>query len=303
MENANHWKLLLIGIDKRKYCLRRVFEEATRLGIQAKFDTYGDYEVIIDNKVSLRLRGEPLSFTPDAVILDAPGPYAAIRNLIVRYLMEQGSFLLNGRSLAKWSWMNKLTQIYELQCSGITIIPTQCFGSPSRLLETIQAENVRTVIKSIVGAEGRQVYEVNSQSDLMRVLSLYSPPELLVQPMLQGVQELRILVLGDNSLGAVRKTPAIGQFRANWAQGASFESTTVPDFVDEIAIRSCQVLQCDFAGVDILFDGGESYWILEVNRYADFEGFEHATQINVPFALLNWIDGQIVSGVKTAEVR
>jgi ribosomal protein S6--L-glutamate ligase len=289
MKNPSRWKLLLVGPDRDRYLFRRLVEEATRQGIPAEVARYGDFEISVDGEVSLRLKEKPLVFLPDAVILDRPRLYTAMRNLIAQYLLDQGILLLNGRSFTRWSSMNKLAQTYELQRAGIPIVPTQCFGSPSGLLRVVQQRNASSIIKSIVSAEGEGVYEVRSHSDLLGILSHHSSQHLLVQPMFQAMQEFRVIVLGDRPLGVVRKIAASGEFRANRAQGARFESVAVPDFIEDIAIGSCQALQCDFAGVDILYNGIEACWVLEVNRYAGFEGFEEATQINVASALLDWI--------------
>jgi RimK family alpha-L-glutamate ligase len=145
------------------------------------------------------------------------------------------------------------------------------------------------VIKSVYGSNGNEVYCPNSVTSLLEILSKHNPQNLLVQPLIQQVQEFRVIILGDHVLGAVIKSPKNDDFRANWSQGGRIEPANVPDPIAEVAILSCQALQCDFAGVDILYDGYESSWVLEVNRYFQFRGFEEVSQINVASALLDWI--------------
>lgn len=52
-------------------------------------------------------------------------------------------------------------------------------------------------------------------------------------------------------------------------------------------------MECDFTGVDMLYNGPEARWVLEINRYGRFKGFEQVTQIDVASALLDWIGSKL----------
>lgn len=292
MKKLKQWKLLIICLNKNRYLFKRIMEEVSKSNINISIIHYSDIEINIDQETKVLINGSNLPKF-DAVILDAPQTYTVIRNFLVSLFSKNGIYILNGESLNKWLTLSKLTQIYELQNKGIPVIPSRMFGNKSQLMSAATHMVFPRVAKSIDGSSGRNVWEIKSSKDLQETpLQYHAPYHLLIQPKINAPMEFRVIVLGNKVFGAVIKTPVSGEFRANWSQGATLSKTDLPAKVKNIAIRSCQVLKCDFAGIDILYSknkGIESCWVLEVNRLFGFEGFEQTTEINVASALLNWI--------------
>jgi len=296
MEKIIHWKLLIICLNKNRYLFQRIIEEAPKSDINISIIHYADIEIDIDQETKVLVNGSNLPEF-DAVILDAPQTYTVIRNFLVSLFSKSNVYILNGESLSNWLTLSKLTQIYELQSRGIPVTPSRMFGSKSQLMLAASHMDFPRVAKSIDGSSGRNVWEIKSQEDLQETpLQYHVPHHLLIQPKINAQMEFRVIVIGDKVLGAVIKTPNSGDFRANWSQGATLSKTDLPAKVENIAITSCQILKCDFAGIDILYSknkGVESCWVLEVNRLCGFEGFEQVTQMNVASALLNWISKKL----------
>ena len=296
MKKNKQWKLLIICLNKNRYLFQRIMEEASKYNINISIIHYSDIEIDIDQKTKVFLNGSSLPKF-DIVILDAPQTYTVIRNFLVNLFSKDGVYILNGESLSKWLTLSKLTQIYELQKKGVAVTPSRMFGNKSQLMSAASHMAFPKVAKSIDGSSGRNVWEIKSQKDLQEIpLRYHVAHHLLIQPKINAQIEFRVIVLGNKILGAVSKTPVSGEFRANWSQGATLSKTDLPAKVKNIAIRSCQVLKCDFAGIDILYSknkGIESCWVLEVNRLFGFEGFEQVTEINVASALLNWISKKL----------
>jgi glutathione synthase/RimK-type ligase-like ATP-grasp enzyme len=294
MTDGNRCKLLIIGSGKPNRLSRRLLEESEQCGVDVTISSYSEIDISIGAEFLVFLNGERLPYVANAVILGSTRYYLALRDLLVHYLLEQKIPLLNGNSFIRWNSMHKLAQHYELQRSGISVVPTQYFGSSfNLLLASARLENQVNIVKSIYGASGNEVYQITSHRELLAILGKHLSQELIMQPMLINFQEFRVIVLDGEVLGSVRKLACPGQFKANWSQGASFETAEPPNIVKDAAVRSCEALQCNFAGVDIIYDGAESCWTLEVNRYCEFGGFEQATRINVAAALLEWIESQV----------
>jgi ribosomal protein S6--L-glutamate ligase len=293
MIGANAWGLLLLGQDRDSYSLRRIIEEANGLGLYPVLVHFSEIELLIHKRVEVLRRGGECLDHIRAVILDSPGPYTVLRNFLVSHFTSSGIYVLNARSFLTWPTLGKLTQAYHLHRAGISIIPTRLFGDSSRLVVATRDWTTPLVAKAVDGAGGKGTWEVGSERELrVGPLRYHAAYHLLIQPRICVPKEYRVVVLGDRLLGGVCKTPAPGEFRANLEQGATFEKVSLPSMVKEASIRSCQVLRCDFAGVDVLYekdDSNERCWVLEVNRFLGFEGFEHATKINVALSLLIWI--------------
>lgn len=285
--------LLLLGCNTRRPILKRIFTEAQIMNMNVVFYLYSDISFSFNGDFKIYLRGEPIDFIPDGVILDWPGPYMTFRNILADYYLTNNIFVLNGSSVMKWSSLNKLTQTYEFQQLGIATIPTNCSGNSDLLIK--ETDNKTMVIKSIFGAEGNEVFKVTSSKSMIDILKIYSSEDLLSQPLLQNLIEFRVVVIGDQVVGAVQKEPALGDFRGNKTKGATFKSVPIPPVIEEISVKCCKAFDCDFAGVDIFWDGINLPMVIEVNRYLGIGGVEKATGINISYILLEWIQKEIVN--------
>ena len=90
--------------------------------------------------------------------------------------------------------------------------------------------------------------------------------------------DVRVYVVGDEIVGAMRRHAPDGDWRTNVAVGGAVEDVTddLPDDVRETAVRAVDALDLDVAGVDVIGMERKAY-VLEVNATAGFKGFFEAT--------------------------
>jgi ribosomal protein S6--L-glutamate ligase len=90
----------------------------------------------------------------------------------------------------------------------------------------------------------------------------------------------RVLVLGDEVLGAAEHTAATGEFRANAARGAQVRPVAVDRGLADLALSAARAVGLGFAGVDLIPDGGR--WLVgEVNPSPGWRHFASATGVPV----------------------
>lgn len=290
-EQMKNPSLMVFGCNTRRPILKKILGEARIMNIRTSFNLYSEISLNIGDGFQFFLSGKPLDAIPDIVILDWPGPYLPFRNILADYFSRENSFVLNGSSVLKWSSLNKLAQTYELNRMGIPTIMTNCSGNSTTLIqETI---NRPMIIKAIFGAEGDEVFKVASSNAMKDVLRIYNPEELLLQPVIKDLTEFRVVVIGDHAVAAVEKEPALGDFRGNKAKGAKFITVQIPPLIEEVSVKSCKTFECDFAGIDVFWDGFNLPMVIEVNRYLEIGGVEEATGLNVSYMLLDWIRKKI----------
>ena len=289
--------ILVVSQNKNRRIVQRIQEEAIHSNLNVSINNYSDIEFSVNQKLEMTLHKNSALQPFQAVILDAPGPFTLLRDIMVRYFYNQKVFLLNGSSLLQWSSLNKILQIVELNNAKIPTIPTRIFGNSFNLKNAVKGSIKPLVAKSVDGSGGLNTYLIPSLEDLeQEAMRFHAPQHLLVQPKIEADKEYRVLIIGNNILGSVSKKVAPGDFRANWARNASFVSSEIPGKVKSIVLQSCQVLNLDFAGIDVFFknsEGGEKAWIVEVNRFPGFEGFEGETKINVAHHILNFISERV----------
>lgn len=97
----------------------------------------------------------------------------------------------------------------------------------------------------------------------------------IVQEFLKYDGDYRAIVLGGKCIGIIERCPQEGDFRANVSRGATVKrvDANYAKDIELFAEETVRILGADYVGVDILRRGSEFY-ILEVNFYAHFAGFE-----------------------------
>ncbi len=97
----------------------------------------------------------------------------------------------------------------------------------------------------------------------------------------QRHRDLRVYVVGDESVGAMYRYAPEGDWRTNVALGGAVEdaSDSMPEEAAETALYAADVLDLDYAGVDLV-EGYDGWYVLEVNPTAGFKGLFEATGVS-----------------------
>lgn len=137
------------------------------------------------------------------------------------------------------------------------------------------------VIKERLGSLGEQVYLAHNRIEAENILKSIGGREALLQEYVTGGEDLRINVVGGRYLAAMKRI-SDGDFRANISRGGGRAERANPTESEiDLALKSCEALGLDFAGVDILWRRDGSPVVCEVNSNAHTNGFYACTGINV----------------------
>jgi ribosomal protein S6--L-glutamate ligase len=173
--------------------------------------------------------------------------------------------------------------------AGVPVLPFFASPNPIRNMNITRNLGTPAVVKTLEGAGGIGVLLAPSAEVYGDVISLFyrNRHVPLVQPFVPVDHDLRILVLGDHVLGAIRRKGPI--HKHNIALGAKPQfvpSTQIPPEAHNSAVNATRVLGLEIAGVDILeTDAGPL--ILEVNPSPGFSGFMRASGINIPAKIVS----------------
>lgn len=93
--------------------------------------------------------------------------------------------------------------------------------------------------------------------------------------------DVRIYVVDGTIIGAMKRIAPADDWRTNVARGGRIEDFTphLPRQVGALAVRATDVLDLDYAGVDLLCNR-DTWYVLEVNPTAGFTGLFAATGVN-----------------------
>ncbi len=155
------------------------------------------------------------------------------------------------------------------------------YGDMGFLDEAARRLNFPMVVKEGRGSFGEQVWLVQDMKSLKARLSASGDKPVLFQRFIResaGV-DLRLYVVGDEVVGAIKRENLSGDFRANVAAGAAAAAYTPTRDETVLALAACRACHADFAGVDLLLSENGPL-VCEVNSNAHFAGLAKATGIN-----------------------
>ena len=154
------------------------------------------------------------------------------------------------------------------------------------------------IVKIMAGSYGKGVYQVTSKSRFTDFIDfahgIKTDEAIIVQEYIDTHpgEDLRVFVVGDKVLGAMKRRAKDGSFKANITRGGVGENYTLTPEIEDMALRVARSLDLEVAGVDLLF-GRDGFLVCEANSAPGFEGFEHATGINVAKEIIDYAKSKV----------
>ena len=147
------------------------------------------------------------------------------------------------------------------------------------------------VFKECFGSFGQQVYLINSKEELIDRMKKCDVWPFVIQEFIKESKgrDLRIYVVGDKVVGAMKRENKNGDFRANIEIGGVASKYEANKLEKELALKVAKELKLNFCGVDILFGEGDDRILCEVNSNAYFTKFNEILGINVADLILDHI--------------
>lgn len=187
-----------------------------------------------------------------------------------------------------YSNLNKAVFLPTISSDSIRAIPTLFWRHGTQLDLESTGIQFPVLTKPSHGRHGEGIEVFETRQDLEKFLST-THQELLVQTFLNIEEEYRIFVVGDTALGAVKKKSAAGQHAANYSAGAEFCPVSVHTSILNGCVALCQEQGIDVGGVDVA-KVGDQYYLLEINRCPQFQGFSTATGIHVAGEIIRFVE-------------
>ncbi len=146
------------------------------------------------------------------------------------------------------------------------------------------------VVKERFGSFGKQVYLARSFSELCEIVDRRAPRGMILQELVKSScgRDVRINVVGGECIAAMYREAKDGDFRANVTNGGSMREYMPSEEEKAVAVKCCELLGVDFAGVDILF-GENGPLVCEVNSNAHLKNIMTATGVNVADEIYRYI--------------
>ena len=151
------------------------------------------------------------------------------------------------------------------------------------------------IFKECFGSFGKQVYLINSKNELVEKIRNAGNFPFIMQEYIKESygKDLRVYVVGDKIVGAIKRENINGDFRANIEIGGKAYKYDLNSEERDMALKVAKHLKLDFCGVDILFGKDNTPILCEVNSNAYFLGMNNSLNIKVEDEIIKYIINEI----------
>jgi glutathione synthase/RimK-type ligase-like ATP-grasp enzyme len=290
------------------YELGRLREEARSLGVALEAVAPEDIDLIVSRggRRAIRRCGQDVDL-PDVLLPRTGSDTDYFALAILRQLEQLGVAVINP-SRAIEAVKDKLFAHQLLAQCNLPIPRTMLVRFPVDPDLVAQQIGFPCVVKLLIGSFGEGIVlsrDPSSFRDLMELVSnLDHRQSLILQQYIatRPGQDLRVMVIGGQVLGAMLRRSTDGSFKANISRGGDGEAFALNPEIEQLALQSAGAVGLEIAGVDLLFDG-DGYCVCEVNSAPGFQGFEAATGCNVARAMLTHCLSGVPAGMVVSPAR
>ena len=149
------------------------------------------------------------------------------------------------------------------------------------------------VIKKPSSRQGRGVsllYSVEKSRPLLDGL-MNTGEGVLVQKFIppEKRRDIRVMVVGENVVGAMSLTPKKGDFRSNVHLHGRTEKIELTKKMSALAIKSTRAVGLDISGVDMIEEEDGSLRVIDVNYSPGFKGLERCTGKDIAAEIIRYV--------------
>jgi ribosomal protein S6--L-glutamate ligase len=292
-------KIALLARNPHLYSHRRICEAARARG--------HDIEVLNTLRVSINITSRrPMLFYRkrrledfDAVIPRIGASITFYGLAVLRQFEVMGVYPLN-ESVAIGRSRDKLRCLQLLARRGIGLPVTAYTNDPKQAEDIIDlVGGAPVVIKLLEGTQGIGVVLGETVKSAKSVIEAFhgANVNILVQQFIKEAEamDIRLLVMGDRVVAAMKRQGPAGEFRSNLHRGGLGEKVRITPQERTMAVRAARTLGLNVCGVDMLrAEGGPL--VVEVNSSPGIEGLEKATGVDVAGLMIEFLERNATHG-------
>ena len=280
-------RIVILSRGRTLYSTQRIAEAGRKRKHDVRVvDPYRCTFGIVDDRLVLHCDGLPLDATD--VVIPRVGASSMAQGLpVLRHFELLNVPTLNSSQSIALS-RDKLASHQVLAAHGVAVPTTLSVRDVAQLPSALKQIGTPTVIKLHTGTQGNGVMVADTETSATAMVhTLWAlNQEVMLQEFIDANgKDLRVFIVGNRVVGAMQRSAADGEFRANIHLGASAEPLDVSPEITEIALKTAQVLGLSVAGVDII-EGPRGPLVLEANSSTGLQGIEEATGYDIARSII-----------------
>ena len=259
-------------------------------GFDSEYVSLSDCQIQIGCADELVLPG--FSTLPDGVFVRGI-PGGSLEQVIVRLdilhsLLDAGVPVFNTPRSIERTVDKPLTSML-LHRAGLPTPATwicESYEHAKQVLQEHAKNNQHLVLKPLFGSQGQNLHLVSAETGLIhdeKFSGIYYLQQFIERPD-ANYQDIRVFVIDGVAIAAMKRHS--DNWITNRAQGAACENIKLDNAISELAVKACQVLNIDYAGVDLLQDKQGQFYIIEVNSIPAWYGLQGVVDFNIAERLI-----------------
>ena len=231
----------------------------------------------------------------DVIIPRIAASYTFYGAAVVRQF-EMGGVLTANSALGISQSRNKLRCHQLLSRKGVDM-PITGFAHHIHDIDALldSVGGTPAILKLLEGSQGKGVVLAETKKSAESIIAAFRKLDanFLVQEYIKeaGGSDIRALVIGKTVVGAMMRTAAEGEFRANLHQGGKAIVIKLSKEEKELALQATRAVGLKVAGVDLI-RSSRGPLVLEVNSSPGLEGVEKATEKDIAGRIIKFLEKQ-----------
>lgn len=289
-------RVYILSRNKMLYSTKRLVEAGQAKGWEVRVIDYLKCSIeIMKGQLHVNYLGEDLP-APDAIIPRIGASRTFYGTAMVRHFEMMDAFSVAGNLAIKRS-RDKLRSLQILSKNGVDMPKTVFASNKSSSKDVIALSGgAPLVLKILEGTQGVGVVLVDTEKAAKSVLDAFYGMDvnLLVQEFIEeaGGADIRVLVVGGQVVGAMKRQGAEGDFRSNLHQGGSATAHKLTRKEKSTALAAAKAMGLGVCGVDMI-PSSRGPLVMEVNSSPGLEGIEKSTGIDVAEKIMEYIEKNV----------
>ncbi|MEM3789243.1 MAG: RimK family alpha-L-glutamate ligase, partial [Candidatus Bathyarchaeia archaeon] len=243
-------------------------------------------------KPYLNVRGVDILKDLNALIIRPIGR-GSLEEIVFRmdllYRLERLGFYVINPPEAIEHCVDKYDLLAILEDAGVPVPRTAVMEDADEALRAFHELGGDVVLKPIFGSRGMGSTRINDPEvayTAFRAITFYHGVIYLQEFVPHGCSDIRAFVIGDRVVAAMRRVAQ--SWKTNYSQGARPEPIKLDGQLEELAIKSAQLIKCKIAGVDIL-ESPKGPLVVEVNSQPGWRGLQSVTRVNIADEIVDFV--------------
>jgi [lysine-biosynthesis-protein LysW]--L-2-aminoadipate ligase len=164
-------------------------------------------------------------------------------------------------------------------------------------MESIEEFGYPCVLKPVIGSWGRLMAKIDSRDaaeailEHKETLGHYEHKVFYIQEFVEKPgRDIRVVATDGEPIAAMARSSE--HWLTNAARGAETESIEITEEMADLVERASEAVGGGLLGVDLM-EMGDAYTVHEVNHTVEFKALNEVTEIDVPAAVVDWLEARV----------